>query len=555
MSRKKSSAAPRLLTILCSCAVFIGLLGSGSSALAQSTNLTISTADDFNISLTPVIHPTGPGANLSVATLVTRILAGGGQVAVLTYGGFEGTPDSGEPGDITINSSISYASPAGLELFLGSKGKTVVNQPITVSDTGFVTFAPLGSVAVNAALSASSGDIGFHFAARDQVTIDAPITTVGIRGIDISAQSNDGTAGTATINQPLSVTSGSGMVTVFAEQGISVAASLTVAEGYISLYSDHNSVDVANGVALSATSPNTRTAPDGGSQIFIGAGLDINLGNTGPGSIVSIIANTAPLGFQAGRNLNVSHVIAIAGAGLSAVAAGDITVDGQVTADGSPIVARAGNSFALSGVFQTAGSASASVVVDDLNPARPNFSTSAQFSNTGTLVLGPAGGVFAVTPSLTQLGSYVPPASKIGVWFGDATAIAGANYKVTVPDPPTAVSAFPGDHKAIVSFAAPLSNGGSAITAYTVTTSPGGVIATGTSSPIAVSGLNNGTPYTFTVVATNLIGDSLPSAVSAAVIPAIPVVSPVPALSSWFLLLLAGLMIGLAGLLQRLQRI
>lgn len=554
MSRKKSSAAPRLLAILCSCAVFIGLLGFGSGASAQSTNLTISTADDFNISLTPVVHPTGPGANLSVATLVTRILAGSGQVAVLTYGGFDGTPDSGEPGDITINSSISYASPAGLELFVGSKGKTVINQPITVTDTGFVTFNADGSVTINAMLSGSSGDVGFILFAGDQVTIDAPITTVGVRGINISARSSDESTGTAIINQPLSVTAGAGMVSVFAEQGVSVAASLTVAEGYISLSSDHSSVDVANGVALSATSPNTRVGPDG-TQIAIDAGVDVNLGNSGPGSIVSVIANSAPLGLQAGRNLNISHVIAIAGAGLSAVAAGDITVDGQITADGSPIVARAGNSFALSGVFQTAGSASASVVVDDLNPARPNFSTGAQFSNAGTLILGPAGGVFAVTPSLTHLGSYTPPASKIGVWFGDATAIVGANYKVTVPDPPTALSAFPGDHKAIVSFTAPLSNGGSSITAYTVTANPGGMIATGTSSPIAVNGLNNGTPYTFTIVATNLIGDSLPSAASAAAIPAIPVVSPVPALWSWFLVLLAGLMIGLAGLLQRSQRI
>src|SRR6185369_14551301 len=53
---------------------------------------------------------------------------------------------------------------------------------------------------------------------------------------------------------------------------------------------------------------------------------------------------------------------------------------------------------------------------------------------------------------------------------------------------------------------APASNGGSAIISYTVTSSPGNVTATGTASPIAVTGLTNGTTYNFTVTATNAAG-------------------------------------------------
>ena len=73
---------------------------------------------------------------------------------------------------------------------------------------------------------------------------------------------------------------------------------------------------------------------------------------------------------------------------------------------------------------------------------------------------------------------------------------------------------------ASVAFVAPTSNGGSAITGYTVTSSPGSFTAMGTTSPINVTGLTNGTAYTFTVVATNAIGNSVASAASAAVTPA-----------------------------------
>ena len=76
----------------------------------------------------------------------------------------------------------------------------------------------------------------------------------------------------------------------------------------------------------------------------------------------------------------------------------------------------------------------------------------------------------------------------------------------TVPGSPTSVSAIAGNAQASVSFSAPSSDGGSAITGYTVTSSPGGLTGTGAASPISVTGLTNGTAYTFTVTATNAIG-------------------------------------------------
>jgi hypothetical protein len=88
------------------------------------------------------------------------------------------------------------------------------------------------------------------------------------------------------------------------------------------------------------------------------------------------------------------------------------------------------------------------------------------------------------------------------------------------------VSATAGNGQASVAFTAPVSNGGSAITGYTVTatntTTPasGGQTATGTSSPIVVTGLVNGDRYTFAVTATNAIGSGTSSASSSPVAPA-----------------------------------
>ena len=120
--------------------------------------------------------------------------------------------------------------------------------------------------------------------------------------------------------------------------------------------------------------------------------------------------------------------------------------------------------------------------------------------------------------------------SGTGVRFGNTLysrpALGGfaafvGKYRIppSVPGAPTGVTAARGENRAIVSFSAPASNGGDAITAYTVTSSPGGVTATGAASPITVTGLTNGTAYTFTVRATNSVGNSVASSATAAVTP------------------------------------
>ncbi len=89
----------------------------------------------------------------------------------------------------------------------------------------------------------------------------------------------------------------------------------------------------------------------------------------------------------------------------------------------------------------------------------------------------------------------------------------------TVPTAPAITSVSYGIESATVAFTAPTDNGGAPITSYTITSNPEGITATGTSSPITVTGLTNGTAYTFTMVATNTRGNSLDSSVSNSITP------------------------------------
>ena len=98
-----------------------------------------------------------------------------------------------------------------------------------------------------------------------------------------------------------------------------------------------------------------------------------------------------------------------------------------------------------------------------------------------------------------------------------------ASVAATVPGAPTIGTALATTYNtATVTYTAPASDGGAAITLYTATSSPGsitGTLAQAGSGTITVTGLTTGTAYTFTVKATNSVGQSAASAASNSVTP------------------------------------
>jgi len=90
-------------------------------------------------------------------------------------------------------------------------------------------------------------------------------------------------------------------------------------------------------------------------------------------------------------------------------------------------------------------------------------------------------------------------------WGDNSYGQSTAPVLPTRPGAPTNVTASAGNAEVTVTFTAPVSNG-SSITGYTVTSFPDNISASGTASPISVTGLTNGKAYTFTVEAVNAVG-------------------------------------------------
>lgn len=173
----------------------------------------------------------------------------------------------------------------------------------------------------------------------------------------------------------------------------------------------------------------------------------------------------------------------------------------------------------------------------------PNNGGTKVTSYTVTAVTSPAGVVTSTITSKTspvkvtgltggQLYSFTAIASNaIGASpvsnpaIATPSAISAAPGEKAFPAPWVAPVAVKGNAQATITFDAPYTDGGSAITLYTATSNPGNktgkmsVTGTPTSGSITVTGLTNGTLYEFTVTAKNAIGTSGKSLASNVVTP------------------------------------
>ena len=111
-------------------------------------------------------------------------------------------------------------------------------------------------------------------------------------------------------------------------------------------------------------------------------------------------------------------------------------------------------------------------------------------TSSGTAYTGKADGAWGLNSQLQQ--------KQSGLW----------SRGIGAPNQPTSVTASIGDASSNITFTAPTETGGNgaSLSSYTVKSYPDSITATGSSSPIAITGLTNGVTYNFTVSATNSYG-------------------------------------------------
>lgn len=246
-----------------------------------------------------------------------------------------------------------------------------------------------------------------------------------------------------------------------------------------------------------------------------GAAITSYTATSNPGSISATVQAPAASITVAGLSNGTAYTFTVTasnanGAGAASAASNSVT---PVGVPGAPTIgaATAGN-----------GQASVSFAAPASNggSALTGYTATSTPGNISASVTAPATSI--TVPGLVNGTAYrfTVTASNIN-GAGAASAASNSVTPSTIPGSPTIGTATAGNAQATVAFTAPASNGGATLTSYTALSSPGSLTATvaAPATTVTIPGLTNGTPYTFTVTASNINGPGAASGASNLVTP------------------------------------
>ncbi len=373
-------------------------------ATVSSASGSISLSSPSNEGAVHIVPGTSFEALVSAGGGVTLTAGPAGQVICL------GTVRAGS-GRIVVTAGISLllaysgvAGSTGIFEATGSNSTPVADGGQISIDTGGLVLGAKDSIASR--LSTTDGAIRIRTA--QPVFVQGSATTPSAETM-LSAGGSNGHLRIESAGLILLGETGSGAA------GITVSGSQSLGIALSGMLPDLQSYGVPPGASLFARSP-SNAAFATSTRILSGGGIDIAssnfgaylAGGSGAGNAATI-SGTGPLSLH-----TPLYVTLVGSASIAAAGALDL---------------KAGKTVTIGAGSTVSSTQPGTLVVDDENPTRPARSTDNMLVNNGTLDLGTGGRVFAVGPGSVALGSWVPVATKLDVWFGEAGAVAGINYK------------------------------------------------------------------------------------------------------------------------------
>ena len=373
-------------------------------------------------------------------------------------------------------------------------GNTAATGVTVVSDTRITATAPAGSAGTVDVRVTTSGGTSATGAPDQYTYVAAPaVTGVGSAMPNGSYKAGDVLDITATFDQTVTVT---GTPTLLLETGAVDRAAVYLSGSGSSVLTFRYTVQIGDQSADLDYAGTSALALNGGTIRNGDNTFDANLTLPSPGAAGSLGANKA---------LVIDGVAPVATGSVpdSGASASATSVDYTVTFS-EPVTGVDLGDFVLTASGTAQGSVASVMTADN---------------RIYTVTVNGIGGSGTLRVDMKASGTGIQDAAGNALSGGYTGGGTHAVSMVTVPGTPTIGTAMAGDAQASVAFAAPASDGGATITGYTATSNPGGFIGTCASSPCTVTGLINGTAYTFTVTATNSAGTGPASAASNSVTP------------------------------------